>query len=279
MKKILSLLVLILTLNSFYGQSNNLMISQMLAGGDIHVGVNISTWENEIWELSGDIVIVDEATAENPAEPVGKPASDGYILAAKEQELLEAFDNLKTPEVGLMQFSAAATDGTVAVDWISVPTKPLNYFLVQRSENKKNWSDLGMVLAPQNAGPMSSYHYEDRYPERGTNYYRLKQADTQSQIAHSEVIAVEMFDIGYHVMHIYPNAMIFGANINLHLHATAEVDIILRDSDEIEVGKIYAARTSAGVHSIDIDLSELPYGKYTCEIKVGDSIAIRELVK
>lgn len=270
MREILLSLVLMGLLNVSRGQSG-----QVLPEGDIHFGVNISSWEEGSWELSGDIIALNEGAGGVVESEPGRR----YTLAARAQHLMAAVENLTTPEVGLMHFSAVETAGEVAIEWISVPDRPLNYFLIQRSMNKKQWQDLGMVLTPPAKQPMTSYRYIDPYPNKGTNYYRLSQADTDAHIAQSEVIAVEMLDIGYHVMHIFPNSTLFGANISLHLESVAEVDIRLEDANGVEVGKIYAAKTRPGTHAIDIDLVPLPKGTYNCVIRVGDAVSVRELVK
>ncbi len=276
MKKTGLFLALISLLNISYGQMGDVLLSQLLASSDMHVGIKISSWENNEWELSGDIVIRDDRPI---AAIERKPDAGNPALGAKDQQLMVEWEKLKTPEVGLLRFTAVAHNSELAVEWTSVPTQPVNYFLVQRSQHKKQWQDLGIILAPRDMQPVTSFRYIDPYPHTGSNYYRLSQAGTRSGIAQSEVIAVEMMENGYHVLHLFPHAAIFGANIGLHLFSPAEVDIRMQDANGVEVGKVYSAQTQAGTHSIDIDLSALPRGVYSCVIRVGDSVAVRELVK
>ena len=276
MKKISFSLALILLANLSYAQSGDFPAYPMLAGGDMHVGIHISSWEDDTWEMSGDIMVRDDRPG---AGMEREPGRGHYALEATGQLLMAELEKLKTPEVGLLRFTAAAHAGELAVEWTSVPAQPVNYFLVQRSQNKKQWQDLGIILAPRNMGPVTSYRYIDPYPHKGTSYYRLGQAGTRSGIAQSEGIAVEMMENGYHVLHMYPHAAIFGANLSLHLLSAAAVDITIEDAAGVEVGKVYSANTRAGTHSIDIDMSALPRGAYSCVIRVEDSVAVRGLVK
>ena len=100
-----------------------------------------------------------------------EPGVRSYALGAKDQQLMAEWERLKAPEVGLLRFTAIAHNSELAVEWTSVPTQPVNYFLVQRSQNKKQWQDLGIILAPRDMQPVASFRYIDPYPHKGSSYY------------------------------------------------------------------------------------------------------------
>lgn len=65
----------------------------------------------------------------------------------------------------------------------------LKTFVIQRSQDNRSWSDIGLQESGENTGARSFY-FEDKKPELGENYYRLKWILINGKIEYSLSIMV-----------------------------------------------------------------------------------------
>ncbi|MEO0472815.1 MAG: hypothetical protein AAF206_24580 [Bacteroidota bacterium] len=238
--------------------------------------ISINTQAHDSWEMSGNI---------NVARSAWKAANYGptvqFVSVEEEfdQLLLEELDHLEIPAVPLGNFSATFHEGKVQVDWISLAGNRAQAFYIQRSPDGNQWEDIGMTKTANDENVVASCHFLDSAPLAGSNFYRLRQVDKSGKISKSDIIAVEVMESGFHVTHMFPSPVIFGASIDLDLRTPARVNIKLRDTNEAELATIYSDYTSVGRHSVELNLDSLPKGLYVCEIEVGDSVSKRTFVK
>lgn len=240
------------------------------------VTININTQLYDSWEISGNIEIGKTVWRSENDEP---EVNVFFLDEAFDPAILDELTNLDVPEVPLTRFTASMKDAKVNLDWTSANNEMVNSFFIQRSIDTENWTDIGMISGDQTDPTFKDYQFTDNSPVIGSNYYRLKQISATNDMAFSNPIAVEAMDQGIHVMHMYPNPLIFGASIDLELFQTTRVKILLKDSKTQTIGTIYSKLTSLGKHSVEINLDNLPRGEYICEIQVGDSISTRNIRK
>lgn len=266
------LLFMILTAST-YAQD---MASAAFSGPEDPIKVHIQTQLHDAWEFSGNIIIGNTSWS-GPSEETGMTF---HNLETMNEVLAEELDRMKMPEVALAQFSASVNEGQVNIDWTSMITeKKIMAFYVQRSYDGTDWNDIGMFTTKDRTEVLAPYAFVDNHPMQGSNFYRLRQVDEDEQPHYSDVIAVEVMKMGYHVTHIFPTPIVFGANIEVELFRPSTVDIQLYDEAGNGIGTIYSDLTSIGRHQIEINLDQLPRGLYTCEIKVGTSTSKRTLIK
>ena len=89
-----------------------------------------------------------------------------------------------------------------------------DYFEVQHSVDGRNWKAIGKVEGAGTTQQQQEYHFVDRYPLSGINYYRLKQVDFDGQFEYSEVLSVQ-FDDKVEGVDIYPNPAQDVVHLNL----------------------------------------------------------------
>lgn len=223
--------------------------------------VHIISEATDDWNLSGSVQI----------------SAPGDALPKLQDQAGEV--EVKQPEVMLADFHAKVHQQDVSLKWLVTAKQALNYFVVERSQDLNNWQPAGTVLAPQLPNRLADYEFLDKHPQGGSNYYRLKQVDAMGQIRYSDVIVVERFQGGYHITNLYPQPEIFGTSIDLHLERSTPVDIRLLSQEGEVVGTIFSDQIKPGKHTIEIDMNSIQEGRYTCEIKAGNSFARRTLVK
>ncbi len=79
--------------------------------------------------------------------------------------------------VELVSFTAICGNGHVNAQWATASEKNSDYFLLQRSENLENWTEVSVVPAAGNSTQLVQYNATDLNSLRGVSYYRLVQVD------------------------------------------------------------------------------------------------------
>ncbi|MEM7367240.1 MAG: hypothetical protein AAF587_01495 [Bacteroidota bacterium] len=238
--------------------------------------VNISTTVYDSWDVTGDVQLGSTTWDDLSAAP------NMNLLHADAQatmELLEALEALENQDFQLASFSAGREIDHIYLEWSAATEAQIIRFFVQRSTDGQTWEDIGMLRIPSSPKPLEEYSYIDNHPYSGSNFYRLKQEDSQGSISYSELVAVEMFKSGSHTTHLFPNPAIFGATIDLNLQDVKPVYISLMNAESQTIATIFSDQTSIGKHSVELNLDELPKGTYTCLIEVGEELAERVLIK
>ncbi|MFK8037673.1 MAG: hypothetical protein AB8B74_05240 [Crocinitomicaceae bacterium] len=83
--------------------------------------------------------------------------------------------------VSLTEFSVKSKNITVLIDWTTASETNNDYFVVQKSKDGQNWTDLIRVKGAGNSSKTISYNSIDRFPFYGTSYYKLLQVDFDGQ--------------------------------------------------------------------------------------------------
>jgi fibronectin-binding autotransporter adhesin len=92
--------------------------------------------------------------------------------------------------VTLVQFAAVRQGAAVRLAWATAAEQNSAYFVVQRSDNGRTFSDLQRVAAQGNSAGRHEYTALDAAPLAGLSYYRLHQVDTDGKAAYSPVATV-----------------------------------------------------------------------------------------
>jgi hypothetical protein len=79
--------------------------------------------------------------------------------------------------IQIVSFTGTQTEDFVALSWSTASEWNNDYFVVQRSVNGIDFTDLGIVDGNGTSPTGFSYSFNDLLPLEGVNYYRLKQMD------------------------------------------------------------------------------------------------------
>jgi len=106
--------------------------------------------------------------------------------------------NNGTPEFSvplvLKTFNANISHKKIKLNWVTGHELDLNYFVIERSTNGKDFSQVAIVFAADNSNITKKYSYNDAIDNsaRGIVYYRLKLIDTKSRFQYSAVRIIKM---------------------------------------------------------------------------------------
>ena len=99
-------------------------------------------------------------------------------------------------------------------------------FIVERSEDGRNYTALGSVNAKGNSKTSSNYEFIDESPLSKTSYYRLKQLDINGDFAYSVARVVNnSVNLSDPIYLLYPNPASTASDVNIELFEKATVQV------------------------------------------------------
>ncbi len=142
--------------------------------------------------------------------------------------MLTATEPLSPLPVELVDFSVAAMESAVRLNWKTASELDNDYFEVERSDDGINFQALKKIQGRGTTSQANYYQFDDKTPLQGINYYRLKQVDLDGKFSFSDIEQVEF--IGNETsVHIFPNPSKVGfLNLNL-VSENKNTDIEIHD--------------------------------------------------
>ncbi|MCC6939541.1 MAG: T9SS type A sorting domain-containing protein [Flavobacteriales bacterium] len=157
--------------------------------------------------------------------------------------------------VELLAFSASPAGAwSVDLDWTTASEWNNDRFELQRGTNGIDFTTIGMVHGAGTTQATTAYDFIDRTPQLGTNYYRLKQVDTDDTFTYSDVETVIMDKVPGLSLHPNPTQdVVFISGLDPEL--ASELMIFNASGQQVAFPR---ESISAG----KIDVSTLPKGLY-----------------
>lgn len=116
----------------------------------------------------------------------------------------QPYDNSIALSLTGLRLTATKQGKEVMLNWETTTETNTSHFVVQRSSVVAPVFDsIGIVAAKGNSITLSKYSMPDKFPVKGTNYYRLKQVDKDGKFVYSITVAIS-FD-GSFIVSCYPN--------------------------------------------------------------------------
>ncbi len=172
-------------------------------------------------------------------------------------------------------FEAEKQGQMADLDWVTATELHTDHFVVERSTDGRTFEEIGAVAGAGTSYDERAYGFMDTKPARGTNYYRIKQVDTDGNFEYSTIRSLH-FDSSEEIV-VFPNP------------AKKYVDIIVPDTEprngdlldvEIYNSQGLLVKIVALSQRASIDLSLLPSGAYQFKIMDGDNlVGIKQVVK
>jgi hypothetical protein len=152
------------------------------------------------------------------------------------------------------------------LSWVTLSELNNEKFLIERSADSRSYRVIGEVAGAGTSLEQQDYHFTDRSPLPGLNYYRLKQVDYDGQYEYSPVRSV-LVRSGKEVS-VFPTL------------TTGSVQVVLPEGNEepalISVFNLQGALLLRQSYTLDatlsVDLSALAAGPYLLEVKTGREV-------
>ena len=171
--------------------------------------------------------------------------------------------------VTLVNF-AGEKQGAINKLWWSTSTEVNNQgFVLQRSADGINFSDLGFVASKSEGGnsvSALSYVFEDAKPLAGTNYYRLNQLDKDGRSTYSGIVALKGEPATrLTITSVYPNPASHTLNTVVTSPQADKVTIAVTDLGG-RIIRRQVVNTVAGDNKIQLPVASLASGTYLIKV-------------
>jgi hypothetical protein len=92
--------------------------------------------------------------------------------------------------IELLDFRGKYINNQSVLSWVTASEKDNDYFILERSENARDFTQIGKIDGAGNSNSFLNYQFIDVKPIDQVAYYRLKQVDFDGQYSYSQVIAL-----------------------------------------------------------------------------------------
>lgn len=168
--------------------------------------------------------------------------------------------------VTLIKFTGKAGSNGAVLEWSTATEVNNDRFIVERSQDGKNFSFIGSVKGAGNSNHTLSYSMVDAKAPAGISYYRLKQVDFDGTYEYSKVVAVNMNQVlkGLPVKAIlYPNPTNGITNLNMSTLPAGTYSITIISME----GRLVKQLELNSEVEQQLDLTNLSKGKYILRIQ------------
>ncbi|MBW8051423.1 MAG: T9SS type A sorting domain-containing protein [Cytophagales bacterium] len=188
----------------------------------------------------------------------------------------------KTPAVvlpiELLYFTGYAKGTYVVLEWITVSEENNDHFNIQRSKDGKNFETIGTIPGAGTSNDIRDYLHVDDKPNKGVNYYRLKQTDFDGQESFSEIIKVNVNTGVFEIGNIYPVPAEGSVVITFNSNSEDVVNLTIFDitGKESMSDKYYAY---VGFNSVSVNVSDLAKGVYFLHLEKNGERIYKKMLK
>lgn len=157
------------------------------------------------------------------------------------------------------------------LNWQTATEINNNYFALERSFNGAEFIEIARVNGSGTSTSVHKYEYLDRTPQKGINYYKLKQIDYDENSKSSEVISVNRdFESPY--LEVYPNPT------NSLLTVALSEDYTATLLNALGYSVFTFAHTKNEGEKIILDVSSYSKGIYILKVYSNQKIYIKKIV-
>jgi len=173
----------------------------------------------------------------------------------------------------LSAFSARPGKGRVSLNWQTLTEENTDYFSVQRSENGKDFREIGQVKAAGNSLNATNYNYVDASlnEEARYYYYQLVTVDLDKKEERSKIIlARQEINEGKIIVSLSPNPVQVGDHLLIWFNAD-EKSTLHASIFNTNGMLVYKVEMSAytGVNFGHLHIHDLPAGTYVLRLSIG----------
>lgn len=202
----------------------NLSYVNSLMSGDLVSGVTPMSAQFH----NGTGWIIDQMGVDDLSGVVaGIPVSDGAFFST-----FALVQNGFPLPITLLSFNAVwanETQSQARVFWSTASEKNNDYFIVERTANGLDWTEIQKVDGAGNSVHVLNYQIFDNRPLNGVSYYRLKQVDFDGTVTYSNVVSLNKDQMNPSIA-VYPNPATNDFNIYFSNFASDVVNVSIMDN-------------------------------------------------
>jgi len=160
----------------------------------------------------------------------------------------------------------------IMLTWSTHPEIDHERFIVEKSENGIDFSEIGTVTGGGTTENVSSYNFLHVYPSENRLYYRLREIDFSGVISYSDIVVFENKEPSLvHVVRLSDAFASDAFSVKLDSYTEGILQYNLKnwqgdllDSQELTL--------TNGLNDIDIDVKDLSIGIYKLDLVLNDKV-------
>ena len=172
--------------------------------------------------------------------------------------------------IQLVSFTAQKSNNTVRLAWTTQQEINAGNYVIERSADGNTWSEISSTNAIGGSGS-HDYSVVDNSPNKGLNYYRLKEVDINGRFQYS-LVRIISFSKEVSII-IAPNPARDVINVNLIKSNNNLLTITLTDVN----GKFISKQNTMD-SQVKIDAHNLSKGTYFVKITDGENVTIQKVM-
>ena len=182
--------------------------------------------------------------------------------------------------VTLINWNATFANSTVSLKWTTTVEKNASHFIVERSFDGSEYSDIAMLFAAGNSEINIDYSYADKVPagNSGTIYYRLKVVDLDGRSKTSDIRVVRIGAAGSDVKILaYPNPVVNDVRVTIpQSWQGKQVSYQLTNAN----GQVIKSYTVQNANQTEVfAMAQVPAGMYIMRVAKAGEVAVQPIVK
>ncbi|HCY89709.1 MAG TPA: hypothetical protein DHV17_05565 [Chitinophagaceae bacterium] len=178
--------------------------------------------------------------------------------------------------VTLLNFDAQRNGSVNLLKWATSQELNSSRFLVERSSDGRNFTEIGVVNAAGFSNDRRDYRFTDASPVKGINYYRLRMVDIDDTYKYSEVKNVR--NLGMSEISFAPNPVQDFIRLSIDAEKSEKATVRITDMS----GKL--VQTSAlsvvnGSNQFTLNSSTLAKGTYILTVQLSEGSLVKKFTK
>lgn len=202
-----------------------------------------------------------------------------YNRALTAAEIL-ALSSITLP-VKLTSFTAVNNNNTIGLNWKTAFEQNSSHFIIQRSVDAVNFTDVARVTAAGNSNSPLAYSYNDILTAsiqiHKTIFYRLQSFDTDGKYTNSHVVAMNLDKTDIQLS-VFPNPAKDILQVQTGVGLKGNTSLIISDAAGRQVYKKEVVLLQ-GSNTLPVNISMLSAGIYTVRLINGNDNYIKQFVK
>ncbi|MGM0581602.1 MAG: T9SS type A sorting domain-containing protein [Bacteroidota bacterium] len=174
--------------------------------------------------------------------------------------------------VELISFSAKVLKGKIDIQWETASEKNNDHFIVEKKGLDNDWKNISTVQGAGNSNNLIRYSITDLNPVSGTQYYRLKQVDTDGKFEYSHVLRVEY---GGNRQLVFPNPF----KEKIFVKSKGENSVKRIELKNITGNSINITSEYLGQNKWQVNTQSLETGTYILYVYMENQVEVRKIIK
>lgn len=184
--------------------------------------------------------------------------------------------------VKMLSFSGIKQKDKALLKWSTATEENCKSFVVERSGDGINFSEIGTVAGSMNSSTQKDYTFTDPKPLEGNNYYQLKQIDNNGASVNGTNFVVLNFILnsgGLHLNALQPIPAKDNVSVSFNSETEGEGVYNIYDVTGKRVISGNIANISIGLNTEEVNISALEKGAYIMSLEKNGGNLMMKLIK